>query len=48
MGFATLKLNQLESDDETLGPRLELRISATDDGYVTEEGLSAMPRGCNL
>ncbi|CAK9117541.1 unnamed protein product [Durusdinium trenchii] len=42
VGFATLKLNQLESDDETLGPRLELRISATDDGYVTEEGLSAM------
>jgi len=37
VGFAWLKLNQT---DET--PRLELRISATEDGHVTEEGLNAM------
>ena len=37
VGFAWLKLNQT---DEM--PRLELRISATDDGYVTEDGLNAM------
>lgn len=37
VGFAWLKLNQTDEN-----PRLELRITATDDGYVTEEGLNAM------
>ena len=40
VGFAWLKLNQTDEN-----PRLELRITATDDGYVTEEGLNAMQLG---
>ena len=40
MGFAWLKLNQTDENQ-----RLELRITATDDGYVTEEGLNAMQLG---
>ena len=41
VGFAVLSLTQTE---ET--PGLELRIGATDDGYVTEDGLGAMCPDC--